>query len=314
MPIQFTCPHCGKTTEVADQYAGSSGPCAGCGRTITIPGGQMDLFQKPGHTDAGPMPVPPAPPQRSTNVTLIVLIVVGVVCVCGGGLLVALLVPAFSGARESARRMQCSNNLKQIVLALQNYHDVHKRFPAAFVADENGKPMHSWRVAILPYMEQAWLFDQYDFNEPWDSPNNMRVAKQMPDTFRCPSSAESSNTNLTNYVVVIGDATKFPADSVFAGNRWTRMADIKDGTANTIAVVETSTPVPWTQPDADLKFETMTFQINGGPNSDRQRESDGANVAMADGSIHFIQEAIDPETLRLLIQPSDLQDVQLPFD
>lgn len=316
MPIRFTCPHCGKTTDVADQYAGSTGPCAGCGRTITIPGGPMNLAPKPGYGDAGPLPSPvpgPAPAQSSTPVVMIVLIAVGAVCIFGGGILAALLIPAVSSAREAARRMQCSNNLKQLGLAMHNYHDVYKRLPAAFVADDDGKPMHSWRVAILPFIEQQMLFDQYNFNEPWDSPNNMRVAEQMPDTFRCPSSEEAANANLTNYVLVVGDAQKNPPDSLFMGNRWMGFRHITDGTANTVMVVETATPVPWTRPDADLPFDSMSFQINGGPNSISSEHPDGALVVMADGSINFLRDDVDPQTLRLMIQPSDGQTVMLPY-
>ncbi|MBM4093450.1 MAG: DUF1559 domain-containing protein, partial [Planctomycetes bacterium] len=93
----------------------------------------------------GPMPAPA--PRSSTNTLLIVAIVLGAMCVCSVPILVALLLPAVQAARESARRMRCQNNLKQIGLALMNYHDTYKRFPAAYIADENGRPMHSWRVA-----------------------------------------------------------------------------------------------------------------------------------------------------------------------
>ncbi|MEZ6114117.1 MAG: DUF1559 domain-containing protein [Pirellulaceae bacterium] len=83
-----------------------------------------------------------------------------------------MLLPAVQTAREAARRSQCSSNLKQIELALHNYHDTFKSFPPAYIADANGRPMHSWRVLILPFMEQRELYDQCRFDEPWDGPNN----------------------------------------------------------------------------------------------------------------------------------------------
>lgn len=301
MPIPFTCPHCGNQTTVADQYAGTSGPCASCGQTITIPETPFSL--DPGAKPLG-APIKPASSSGSSS-TMIVLIVLGVMCLCiGPGLLVALLLPAVQSARGAARRMQCSNNLKQIGLALHNYHDVHKCFPPAYIADKNGKPMHSWRVMILPYIEESALYDQYNFDEPWDSPNNMAVAAQMPDVFRCPSSPQIGTGNETNYVVVIGDSKKFP-QTLFSPNKGISFGKVTDGTSNTIAVVETATPVPWTQPDADLNFSTMQFAINAGANSISSDHPGVANVLFADGSVRPLSKSVDSRTLRNLIQPAD---------
>ena len=147
MPIDFRCPHCGHQTLVADQFAGQSGPCSKCGQTITVPG------------TAGPAPPIGAPPPRSTGssgaaiAAIIAAVVVGLFF-CGG-ILIALLLPAVQAAREAARRTQCSNNLKQIGLAMHNYHDVNQQFPPAYIADADGQPMHSWRVLILPYLEHS---------------------------------------------------------------------------------------------------------------------------------------------------------------
>lgn len=90
-------------------------------------------------------------------------------------MLMCLLTPR-SGAREAARRAQCSNNLKQIAFSLHSYHDRYGCFPPAYIADEEGKPMHSWRVLILPFIEEQALYDRYAFTEPWDGPSNRRLA------------------------------------------------------------------------------------------------------------------------------------------
>ena len=93
---------------------------------------------------------------------------------------IGLLLPAFSSAREAARRMQCLNNLKQIALALHNYHDVYGVFPPAYIPDAQGKPKHSWRVLILPFLEEQGTYEKYDFDEPWDGPNNRALLTSMP--------------------------------------------------------------------------------------------------------------------------------------
>jgi len=168
MPIDFACPHCGRQTSVADQYAGQTGPCAGCGQSITIP--------MPGGAPIKHMPVTPPAGGGGAGpaVAAIAVAVILGVFVCGG-ILVALLLPAVQSAREAARRAQCSNNLKQIALAFHNYHDTYRTFPPAYIPDEDGNPKHSWRVLILPFLEQRALYEQYNFDEPWDSPNNRIV-------------------------------------------------------------------------------------------------------------------------------------------
>jgi hypothetical protein len=184
MPIQFTCPYCGKQTLVADQFIGQSGPCSGCGQTITIPGAPSKAMPI-----SRPAPVPRRTTGSGSNVG-VVLAIVGA-CFFGlfvcGGVLLALLLPAVQAAREAARRTQCSNNLKQIALAFHNYHDTYKTFPPAYIPDENGRPMHSWRVLILPFLEQQALYNMYNFDEPWDSPANAMVTSTAIPVFQCAS-------------------------------------------------------------------------------------------------------------------------------
>src|SRR5262245_32034927 len=158
-------------------------------------------------------------------------------------LLVALLIPQPRMAREAARRMQCSNHLKQIGLALQNYHDDYRSLPPAYVVNADGKPMHSWRVLILPYLERKDLYDKYDFNEPWNGPNNSKLHMEKMATFCCPSRSASMSKPETSYVVVIGAKTAWP------GANGVGMPSMTDGTSNTIVVVEmANSGIHWMEP------------------------------------------------------------------
>jgi len=286
MPIPFTCPHCGLQTSVADEYAGQTGPCAGCGKPITVP------------SPAQPAPYGPPPAKRRTPVVLIVVLALVVVLFCSG-LPIALLLPAVQAAREASRRSQCCNNLKQLALAMHNYHDTYKCFPPAYIADESGKPMHSWRVLVLPFIEQQALYERYDFDEPWDSPANLALAQTVIPAFRCPSDAVASGPE-TNYVMIVGPGT------LYDGEESTSMRNIKDGTSNTIMFVEVvGSGINWLEP-RDLDIEQLSFQINApGGQGIQSSHPGGANVAFCDGSVRFLSETIDPQTLQNLITIDD---------
>ena len=106
-------------------------------------------------------------------------------------LLIALFVPPHRSAREAARRGQCTNNLKQLSLALQCYHEATGSFPPAAITDKNGKPLLSWRVALLPFIDTGSPYWKFHLDEPWDSPHNLAVVEQMPAIYHCPSDRRS---------------------------------------------------------------------------------------------------------------------------
>ncbi|MCA9122030.1 MAG: DUF1559 domain-containing protein [Planctomycetaceae bacterium] len=295
MPISFNCPHCGTSTQVADQYAGQSGPCKSCGNTIQIPlaGGYQGKSA-------------PAP-NRSSSSTGTIIIVVALIAVIGavtvGGVLVALLLPAVQAAREAARRAQCSNNLKQVALAMHNYHDTYKSFPPAYTVDADGNKLHSWRTLLLPFLEQAALYDQIDLDKPWDAPENQHIVDTVISTYTCPSSPNQMMP-YTNYMVIVGPG------AVFEGAQPIAIRDITDGTSNTILVVEVEgQQVPWMEP-TDLSLEQMQMAINGGLTEPGSNHPGGFQSALADGSIRFIAATIDPNLLRNLITRNDGQPIQ----
>jgi hypothetical protein len=154
----------------------------------------------------------------------------------------------FSEARNNASRMQSINNMKQIGLAMHNYHDANKHFPAAAIYSKDGKPLLSWRVALLPMMEYGNLYDQFHLDEPWDSEHNKKLIDKMPAEYRSPKS-KLKEPGMTNYVVPVGPGT------VFEGREGMSFKDIKDGTAHTILAVEVDNDhaVIWTKPD-DLPY------------------------------------------------------------
>jgi len=193
-------------------------------------------------------------------------------------------------AREAARRSQCTNNLKQIALALHNYHDTYKTFPPAVLTDEDGTPYRSWRVAILPFIEQQYLADMYDDNEPWDSPVNMQLEAMIPSVFGCPSDGIAAMNYETNYVMITGEGTVGGVP-----NEGTQMSDIRDGTSNTIMIVEVvNSGIHWMEP-RDLSIDELSMMLNDGtPNCPSSNHPGGLNVAMCDGSVRFISETFDP--------------------
>src|SRR5271157_1002785 len=194
--------------------------------------------------------------------------------------------------RANAARSQCTNNLKQIGLAMHNYHDRHKTFPPAYTVDKAGKPLLSWRVLILPYLEQEALYKEFHLDEPWDSEHNRTLIDRMPPTYRCPNgSSKRADLGKTTYLTPRGKATIFP------GSEGIKMQKITDGTSNTIFVVDAGNEraVTWTKPDDwDVDPRLDLKGIFG-------HHPGGTPFSFADGSVRFIKETVDPKTLEMLI-------------
>jgi hypothetical protein len=202
------------------------------------------------------------------------------------GIAVALLLPAVQAARESARRMQSSNSLKQLAIAMHFHHDVHNRLPAIANFDKDGKPLLSWRVHLLPYLDANDLYD-----EPWDSEHNLRLIEKMPDVYRNPNSAHAAQ-GMTNYLAIVSK------DGVFTGDaNGIRFPDITDGLSNTIMIVEADfdKEVIWTKPD-DLSFDPQHPLAGLG-----HVRQGGFQASLVDGSVHFISLNVDAATLKALV-------------
>jgi len=220
------------------------------------------------------------------------------VVVAVSGVMCAFLLHETPAVRVAAPWSQCRSNLKQIGLALHHYHDVYGSFPPAYVADKNGQPMHSWRVLLLPYLDRKELYEEYDFDEPWNGPNNLKLAERIPRVFRCPSfedrrSSEASDAYLTSYFAVTGPG------SAFEGANSTSFSDVSDGNSKTFLVAEVATQLRlWTQP-RDVTIAHIHFQFSDKV-ADRLNHQSGAQFLFGDGSVDFINRTIPTDLLTAL--------------
>jgi hypothetical protein len=172
-----------------------------------------------------------------------------------------------------------------------NYQDGHGRLPPAVVYGEDGTPLYSWRVLILPYIEQDALYKQFHLDEPWDSPHNLQLLPQMPATYAPPGrKAKMAPPYHTVLHVLVGKGAAFEDR---AGT--SLAADFPDGTSNTLLVVEAGEPVPWSKPD-DLRYDP------DGPLPDlRSLFRDSFRAGFADGHTRWLPKSTSEATLRALI-------------
>ncbi|MBI3408685.1 MAG: sigma-70 family RNA polymerase sigma factor [Planctomycetes bacterium] len=198
----------------------------------------------------------------------------------------ALQEPKNAEAFQGPTKVISSNNLKQIVFAMLNYNDANGSLPSRAVYSKDGKPLLSWRVLILPYIDQDALYQAFKLDEPWDSEHNKKLLDQMPPLYRVGTKPKSA----TFYQVFTGP------DTVFEGKIGTKLADIVKGAANTLMVVEAGEAVPWTKPD-DLVYDPKKkLPALGGV------FKGGFHAVFGDGSMRFLLRTAREEELRGIIQ------------
>lgn len=243
--------------------------------------------------------------RRSAFTLVELLVVIAII-----GILIGMLLPAVQSVREAARRTTCLNNLKQIGLALQNYHSAHQEFPVGgtgwrgpWTPDET---QIAWSAFLLPFLEQNNVFQQIDFNEAFDSPANATAAEFVIDVYVCPTSIRgkelSDGRGPCDYGGMYGEritSPNNPPKGMLIYGESLSHRDITDGSSNTIIVAEDSDfgDGQWIN---GLNIFDQAFAINAAPkfeNDIRSRHPGGANAAFADGHVSFLAEMLELETL-----------------
>jgi len=248
--------------------------------------------------NANPLPVnpyppgkPPQPSSNSTTIVVFILAILGGVLLLVIGCVVAIvfamsaaLAPAVSSARDAARNAESMNNLKRIGVAIHNYHDTYRQLPPAYLTVNEREPALSWRVSILPHLEQAALFDRIDKSKRWNELPNGQYNSQAIEDYHSP--LDPATATDTSYVGIVGPSAAFSADSVQT------IAKIRDGTSNTICVIELqNSEINWMEP-RDLTIDEAVAAIKNSPNKK-------VNVLMLDGSVKPLDHGlISPGELR----------------
>lgn len=215
----------------------------------------------------------PEPKKKPAHPTFIECCVVASIIL----MLIGLLSPSTRSVPEAARRTQCQNHLKQIGLALHDYLETYDAFPPAYTVDAEGKPLHSWRTLILPFLDEKPLYDKIDLSKPWDDPANVEAYQTDLGFFRCPS-AVLEPTQTTYLAVVTPDSCLRPTEP-------RTISEIIDGASETLLAIDVAAKhaVHWMSPvDADERIV-----LGFGPESEDSHMG-GVHVLFADGETMFL--------------------------
>ncbi|GAA4425258.1 DUF1559 domain-containing protein [Bremerella cremea] len=289
--------------KVLDQYAGQTGPCAVCAKTISIPEPSESKNARTGQSSDD---------NRDRGVELGTLIgILGVAVVSFSVLfLLAVLIfrvglPAIAQMRTDARNKANQQQIAKLINALNAYHDTHGTFPPAYFLDDKGKPAHSWRVMILPQLGYQHLYDQYKFDEAWNSAHNVNVTMQMPSVFRAFDETSANNT-ITHFAAVVGNRSIFPRDKSVG------RAQALDAPEGILTIVELNgIGLDWTDPtnNYDIDSPQGTMIIRTDPNAPASTLS--GNVGMLNGDTYHFHENTSPVRLQALATRSGSEPLDI---
>jgi hypothetical protein len=216
--------------------------------------------------------------------------------------LAEIIRPYVPPVRDATLRTRSTNNLKQILLALLNYHVVEGgRFPPPASLDKQGKALLSWRVHLLPYLDQKNLYTEFHLDEPWDSEHNKKLIEKMPKVFDSTFDPKKAAAGLTTYLGPRGP------DTMFAGKEGLRVGDVLDGTSTTIFIVDADDAhaVPWTKPE-DLPWDPKQ------PAKGLSDRFGGYLAGFVDGSVHLLPKKVAPDVLKALFTRNGGEVADIP--
>jgi type II secretory pathway pseudopilin PulG len=336
MPFQFTCPYCYKKTLVDESLVGQSGACISCGKNIVVPEPPRrpkSAFDRAAVADLVEANDPPTSPALSLGAAAekqapawwaaiadrghkllrknwlasgikLVALLVGIATM--SGLAFYVFGPVLSTLKTRRDKAACMANLIQIASALNAYASIHGTYPPPVVYDANGKAMHSWRVLILKELGQTALYNRYNFDEPWDSPSNVRfIGQHCPDVYISPAiPGGKRNVSETNYFLITGPGTLFPAMGPLGPKLFS------DDPGTTLLVVESDTRlVEWSKP-VDIDITKLNPRIGAsGPDTIGGTHSGGAAAAFADGTPAWLPDDLASTVLQAIISPSGNETV-----
>jgi len=298
MPFLFTCPHCHTSTQVDDCYSGHDGTCVTCGKAIQIPD-----FESSGEKTA----------EASRKYSLPMFLCIGffvVILICLGFLLIRTGGDTMQRMATNRVRSESVSNLRKIAAALNTYARDHGTYPPPVVTV--GKNTHSWRVLILPYLNENALYDLYDFDKPWNSDSNMSLAYRMPAVFQNQKQKQGPWGRLgsqSDYVLITGSGTLFPSTGPLSPDQ------IRDDAGQTLLLVEArligKEAISWTDP---VDINVNTLRTSGYGELGGVLEG-GFAFATVDEKARFMASSTDPLVISAVITanggerlPSDVFD------
>jgi hypothetical protein len=243
----------------------------------------------------------------------------GIAVVIASGLF--LVVTATIGIRypiEMSNKNKCRAQLERIGEALQNYREIEGCFPPASIVDATGRPMHSWRVLLVPYLESNWFFDRYNLDEPWDGPNNKQLTRafyepsrgsarditEVRRCYQCPSALDSPSSFCTDYAILV-DLTEPPADITARSLRADAAKGWKARThagAELVIVEIHNSGIHWMAP-RDLSVHEMGVLINDSNEPSTAKPCVGHSLlVLANGTSQFLDEEATRERIRVILR------------
>ena len=289
--MNFNCPSCGR--ELQASGGGFSGNCPGCGAAWSVTAEELTSD---------------APPRRDVSLGrqgYYAGLVLFLCAILGGGCIGAIaLVSWLFHDPDRVHRQACETHLRSIASALDMYHQDYGNFPPAWIVDAAGKPMHSWRVLILPELGEDELYAQYKFDEPWDGPNNSKLIESIPEVYRCSNDPEAFEGH-TTYLAVVGP------QAAWLGAQPVKLSLLANP-GSAIQVIEASeSGIKWLEP-RDFTIPTTMPSINSSASQGiRSLHLNGAHVLYADGKVEFLSNDTSATLLtqrltapRVAIQPA----------